>query len=144
MAHKDRGHYAKKHSTDSKIDPRIADALKGCAFNREISCAEAFKIAGDLDVNPAEVGRAADLLEMTIVKCRLGLYGYGPKKRIIRPSEIVPQALEENIRAALVKGRLGCEAAWKIADRLHIGKMEVSSACEAMKIKIASCQLGSF
>lgn len=144
MAHKDRGHYAKKHAAGSKINPKIADALQGRAFDGEISCAEAFKIADDLDVNPAEVGQAADLLEMTIVKCRLGLYGHAPKKRVIRPSETVPQALEEDIRAALVKGRLGCKAAWDIADKLQIGKMEVSSACEAMKVKIVSCQLGSF
>ncbi|MBW2035618.1 MAG: hypothetical protein JRI94_18950, partial [Deltaproteobacteria bacterium] len=76
MTHEDRGHYAKKHSPDRKVQPEIAKALKQKASNREISCATAHKIARDLKVSPAEVGFTTDTLEIRIVKCQMGLYGY--------------------------------------------------------------------
>jgi hypothetical protein len=52
--------------------------------------------------------------------------------------------MEEVIRDALDNDRLTCARAWEIAKKLGIGKMEVSSACEALEIKISSCQLGAF
>lgn len=144
MTHEDTGHYAKKHSPDRKVQPEIAKALKQKASNREISCAAAHKIARDLKVSPAEVGFTTDTLEIRIVKCQIGLYGYHPEKRIVKPAETVSKTLEEAIRDSLVGERLSCRAAWDIAKRLDIAKMAISSACETLKIKISSCQLGSF
>ena len=144
MTHEDRGHYSKKHPPERRVKPEISEALRQKASDGEITCAAAHQIAANLGVSPLEVGVAADIMEMRIVKCQLGLYGYRPEKRIVRPSPQVSPALEAGIRDALVEGRLACKTAWEMAERLGLRKMEVSSACEALKIKITSCQLGAF
>ncbi len=144
MTREDRGHYAKKHPADHKANTKIAEAVRRLASNGEIPCAVAFKISHDLKTSPAKIGITADLLEIPVVKCQLGLFGYSPKKTIIKPAKVVSQALEDSIRDSMVGGRISCKATWDIAKRLDIGKMDVSSACEALKIKIVSCQLGAF
>lgn len=144
MTHEDRGHYAKKHSPDRKVQPEIAEVLNNRASNRKISCAAAHRIAMDLNVSPAEIGFTTDKLEIRIVKCQLGLHGFYPEKRIVKPAETVSKTLEKAIRDSLVDGKLQCAAAWDIAKRLGIARMDVSSACEALKTKISSCQLGAF
>ncbi|UCF83859.1 MAG: hypothetical protein JSV50_22335 [Desulfobacteraceae bacterium] len=144
MTHENKGHYAKKHPAHSKVKPEIAQAVKQRASDREISCAAAHKIAADLGVQPDEVGFGLDLLEIRIVKCQLGLYGFRPEKRVVKPAEGVSESLEGAIKESLIEERLLCTAAWDIAERFGIARMDVSSACEALKIKISSCQLGAF
>ena len=144
MTSKDKGHYAKKHSPDRKIDQKVADAVKGRILEGEISCAAAFKIAGDLEVSPLEVGFTIDVLEIPINKCQLGLFGYKPGRKFAKPAESVSSELEDAIRQALVNNKLACATAWEIADKFGIGKMDVTSACETLEIKIAPCQLGTF
>jgi len=144
MTEKDEGHYAKKHLHDSEIKPEIEAALKRLTSNGEIPCAVAFKIAADLNVEPGDVGITADVLEMRLTKCQIGLFGYQPAKRIVKPAREVSKDLEEGIRGGLEDGKLPCVTAWRIAKDLGIRKMEVSSACEALEIKICSCQIGAF
>ena len=144
MTYKDRGHYANKHPEDRKVDEKVAQVVKEYASKDEISCASAFKIVKDLSVQPDEVGFTLDVLEITIVKCQLGLYGYLPNKKVIKPAESVPPDLEKAIREALVNDRLSCAMSWEIAEGYGLSKMEVSSACEALGIKISPCQLGAF
>jgi len=144
MTHEDRGHYAKKHSPDRKIRPEIAEALNKKVSDQKLTCAAAHKIAGDLNVSPAEVGFTMDALEIRITKCQLGLHGYYPEKRIVKPAESVSEDLEKAIRESLVNGKIECAAAWDIAKKFGIARMGVSSACENLKIKISSCQLGAF
>jgi len=144
MTDKERGHYAKKHGPDAKADPEIEAALRQEASSGELACAVAFKIATALDVQPGEVGRVADLLEMRLTKCQLGLFGYQPEKRIVKPATQLSKDLEKAIREGLTGGRLPCERAWDIAKHLGIRKMAVSSACQALHIKICSCQIGAF
>ena len=98
----------------------------------------------DGKVPPAAVGRAADLLEVRLVKCQLGLFGYGPRKKIIEPAGAVATALRTAILGGLIDDRLPCLTAWEIADRFSIHKMKVSEACEALGIRIKPCQLGAF
>jgi hypothetical protein len=144
MTSKDEGHYSKKHPSDREIDQKVADAVKGRILEDKISCAAAFKIASDLGVPPQEVGFTVDVLEIPITKCQLGLFGYNPDSKFVKPAESVSSELQDAINQALVDNRLTCTAAWGIAERLGIGKMDVASACEALKIKIGSCQLGTF
>jgi hypothetical protein len=144
MTHDNRGHYAKKHSPDRKVKPEISDALKKQASDGRVSCAVAHKIAEDLKETPEEVGFTMDMLELRIAKCQMGLFGYTPKKKIVEPVEHVPQTLKNAIKGQLEDERLSCKAAWKIAEELGIKKMEVAAGCEALKIKIAPCQLGAF
>ena len=144
MTHKNKGHYAKKHPSDRNIDQKIAAAVKKHILENKIPCAAAFKIVSDLKVSPKEVGFTIDSLEIPITKCQLGLFGYHPYKNIVKPADSISSALEDAIRQALVNDRLSCAAAWEIAERFGLGKMEVTSACEGLRVKISSCQLGTF
>jgi hypothetical protein len=144
MTNEHEGHFAAKHPTDRMPDAATVREVETRASNREMPCAVAFKIAEDLDKTPAEIGLAIDSIEIRMVKCQLGLFGYTPQKRIVKPAREVTAPLETAIREALVKGRLPCAAAWRIARDLGIRKMAVSSACEALEIRISSCQLGAF
>ena len=144
MTHEDRGHYANKHPLDRKINQEITEEVKRRVSDGEIPCAVAFSIASDLNVPPAEVGFTIDSLEIPIVKCQLGLHGYRPRKKIVGSADKVSPALEEAIQEKLVNDRLTCTAAWEIAERFGLSRMEICSACEGLKIKISSCQLGAF
>lgn len=144
MTRKNKGHYAKKHPSDRRIDQKIVEAVKEHISGGKISCAAAFKIASDLKVSPDEVGFTIDSLEIPITKCQLGLFGHDPYKKIVKPADSIASGLEDAIRQAQVNDRLSCAASWEIAERFGLGKMEVTSACEALSVKISSCQLGTF
>lgn len=142
MAQKD--HYAGKHAAGARPDPRIAEALRKSADQGEIRCAEAFAVAERLGVTPAEVGRTLDLLEMRIVRCQLGLFGYRPKKRVVKPAESVAPDLARALGEGLDEDRLPCATAWSIAQAHGLSRLAVAAACEAQQVKISRCQLGAF
>jgi len=144
MAHEDKGHFSKKHSSDRKVNERESALVKTNVQDGAMACAVAFEVAETLGVPAEEVGFTLDSLEVKVVKCQLGLFGYAPAKRIVKPAERVAPDLEKAIRAALVKGRLSCTAAWALAENRRLKKMDISSACETLGIKIGSCQLGTF
>jgi hypothetical protein len=144
MTHEDYGHYAQKHPSDAEINPAAAEAVKSRTVDGKIPCAVAFDIAREARVTPKEVGLTIDQLETKLAKCQLGLFGYEPQKRAVAPADQVSPELEDAIRLSLVQGKLPCKAAWDIAEKFGLRKMEVSAACEALKIKISSCQLGTF
>jgi len=136
--------FAAKHAADSAIDPDIQAAITKRVSNGEVPCAVAFDIARQLGVTPQAVGRTIDLLNFRLAKCQLGLFGYKPDKKIVRPAQTIDPQIEGLIRAALTDRRLPCRKAWEIASRLELRKMKVSSVCEALSIKIKPCQLGAF
>ena len=144
MTHLDKGKFATKHGSDRKPVPEVAEAVTTRAQDGQIPCAAAFEIAEGFRVSPAEVGLAIDCVEVSIVKCQLGLFGYGPQKRIVKPAKDVLPELEGAIRKHLVEGRLPCAVSWKIALDFGLTKMDVSSASEGLGIKISECQLGAF
>jgi hypothetical protein len=144
MTHKDSGHYSAKHGSENRLDGSIAAAVEKRAVQGEIGCAKAFTVVSELQVSPSQVGLTLDLMEIRISRCQLGLFGYGADKRIVRAANAVSDELEKAIRDALVSGHLPCVAAWAIAERFGIPKMDVSSACEALKIRMKPCQLGAF
>jgi hypothetical protein len=144
MSRKDKGGFAQKHPPDHPSDPRIAEAVKTAAREGKISCAAAFELARSLGVSPKEVGVEMDLQEIPVTHCQLGLFGYGSKGKGIEAAGEVPPALAEAIHKALVNGRLPCASAWEMAEAMGLSKREVASACEALKIKISACQLGTF
>jgi len=104
----------------------------------------AHKIAGDLDIVPIEVGTAIDLLEYRIIRCQLGLFGYDPKTKIVKPAGEVSPELKKAIHENMKNNRLSCLSCWKIAKQLNLRKMAVSAACETLEIKLYKCQLGAF
>lgn len=136
--------YSDKHGPGEQPDPAIKTAIIAREKNKTISCAEMFKIADELGVLPANVGKTADLLDIRLLKCQLGLFGYQPEKKIVKPvSDAAPEILEA-IRDELADGALPCRSAWQIGARFGVPKMRVSGICEAMGIKIKPCQLGAF
>jgi len=143
MARKDKGHFASKHP-GATVKKEVAELLKKKKVDGAMTCPLAFQAATELNLTPAEVGLALDLLEIPISKCQLGLFGYSPVSRILQPADSVPGELDAAIRAAMKDGRLPCAAAFRIAADFKLAKIRVSSACEKLKIKISACQLGAF
>lgn len=145
MTHRDEGHYGEKHGRRAQLDQPIADAVRKSSTEGKMPCAEAFRIAKQMGIEPSEVGRALDLLEMKIIKCQLGLFGHERGRHlIVEPCNAVRPELEEALRAGLVDGRLPCAIAWRIAKRFNVAKMSITSACERLNLHISQCQLGAF
>ena len=144
MAHQDAGHYAAKHPEGTKADPRIAEKIEQQLVGNRILCTSAHEIAQDLSVTPDQVGQNLDLLEVRISKCQMGLFGYSPEKRIVKPASNISTDLNQAIENSLVEGRISCERCWEIARQQGIRRIDVASACEAKRIKIIQCQLGAF
>lgn len=136
--------FAEKNGQNTKPDGLIEDKILRRIKNNELACAVAFKIAEEQQVSPDAVGMTADLLNVKLVKCQLGLFGYKPQKKIVKIKRSVSQDLKDAVADALVDGRLSCQSAWDIASRFKVQKMEISSVCEFMQIKINKCQLGAF
>jgi hypothetical protein len=127
-----------------KPNKALRETVRLRADNATMACAVAFAIAERLHAAPIDVGHALDLEEISIVKCQLGLFGYKPEKKIVRPMESVPDKLREEIDSGLIDGRLPCAQAWAIAEKFNMSKMDISGACEKLGIKIKPCQLGAF
>lgn len=144
MTHENAGHYAAKHP-QGKIDPAIADAIAAKDKEGRITCAAAHTIARKAGCSPDVVGMNIDLLEKRIRRCQLGLFGYGvKKKKVVKPAAMVAAPLKRAIRKAMDGDRLTCLAAWNLARQMGLTKLELSSACEAMGVKVTECQLGAF
>ncbi|MCX5814780.1 MAG: hypothetical protein NTX75_00870 [Proteobacteria bacterium] len=143
MTHEDAGHYAEKRRGE-KLNEVIAAKIKEKVSENTISCAEAHSVAAQLNVDPADVGITIDLLEVRVIKCQLGLFGYGKQKNIPVLSEKINPEVESAITSSLVDGHLACSAAWQISKRFNMSKPMVAAICETMKIKIYQCQLGAF
>jgi hypothetical protein len=133
-----------KYKNENQPDQAITQEIQVRLRKDALACAVAFDIAGKLGCTPAEVGRTADLLHISLVKCQLGLFGYKPQKKIVDSRMPKEPALGDALRDGLVDDRLPCKTAWRIAAQFGVPKMTVSSACEALGIKIKPCQLGAF
>ncbi len=147
MGHEDAGHYASKHPQGSKVDERISAAIWEKAVDGKLSCADAETIAGDLSISMGEVGRTADLMELRIHKCQLGLFGYGEGKahgKKLEPAGSCDPDLGVEIREGVVDGKAPCKALWEIAKRRGMKRIDAAAACEFLKIKIKPCRLGAF
>ena len=136
--------FSEKHGTDTQIDPTVKQKIEDNAKNNEIACAVAFQLADELKTTPSDIGKGIDLLDIRLVKCQLGLFGYSPGKKAVKPKAPQSQDMEEAIRKALVEEKLSCRAAWDIAQQFNVPKMAVSAACESLNLKIKPCQLGAF
>ena len=144
MTHLDKDKYFKKHPDGSKVDDDLKREIFSQVKDNNISCKAAEKIAGKKGMTLGEIGKAIDVLNINIIECQLGLFGYGETKKIVQPTKEVTPELKESITSSLKDGRLSCAAAWEIAEKLNIPRMKVSAAGEALNIKIKPCQLGAF
>jgi DNA-binding CsgD family transcriptional regulator len=136
--------FSTKHGPDEKPDTSIKNEILKQTKNEKIPCAVAFEIAKALQISPETVGKTADLMNFKLTKCQLGLFGYQPQKKIVKPQDSIKADVKDAVSDALVQGKLSCKRAWDIASRLHVSKMTVSGSCEAMGVKIKDCQIGAF
>jgi hypothetical protein len=143
MAHQDKGHYAGKHP-DQKSDPVIVQKLKDIGDKNQLRCASAHKAAKELGVSPKEIGIQADLMELRIVECQMGLFGYEPDQKRIDPGIDISDQLWAKIESQSIDGRMSCRDAWGIAREYKISRLDMGSACEKINIRIKPCQLGAF
>ena len=144
MAHKDEGNYGGKHAGETEINPEIAEQIWKKGRDSSLDCATAHEIAAELGVQPAEVGETLDLMEWKITRCQLGLFGYGEPSKLIKPASAVSDAQKEVLEKKAHKGHISCLAVWEAAAALSISRLDSACLCEAMKLKIDGCQLGSF
>jgi len=144
MASQNKGKYFKKHPEGTKVDEALKQEILKASKDSNISCRAAEKIHQSTGKSYEDIGVAIDMLNISIAQCQLGLFGFSAKEKRIPAAESVAPDLEAAIRAALVNGRLACDAAWNIADQLRIKRLDVSAACENLKIKVKPCQLGAF
>lgn len=140
----EKGRFKEKHVPGLPVDPEIAQAVQERVVNGMITCADAAAIASELHKPLSEIGIVIDILELPLSKCQLGLFGYDPQKKIVTTAVSVAKELESAIREKLLNGMLSCDATWKTADALALPRITVSSACEALHVKIKPCQLGAF
>ncbi len=147
MTETDAGKYATKHPKGTKIDERIAKSIKAHLTNDKLSCKAASLISTEQGVSMADIGTTADLLDVRITKCLLGLFGlFSPTGEKLKPepAEVVSKEVEDAINRALDDGRLSCKAVWETADQLGLTKKQITSCCQTLKIKIFHCQIGAF
>jgi len=144
MGSNEGNNFAKKHNGNIELDPAVKEEVLKRSKEGKLSCAVAFEIVKKLGVTAGEVGKTGDLLNLRLMKCQLGLFGYTPEKKIIKPQDTENQDLKDAITNALVNERLSCKSAWNIASDFKIRKMTISSFAEGMGIKIKPCQLGAF
>ncbi len=126
------------------LQPGLEDAIRKRSVDGSLSCALCFVVAKDMGVKPEEVGQALDLMNMPITKCQLGLFGNSPISKIVQKADSIPDDMERAIKEMLENNRLKCQCSWQIAEKFAVPRIKVSSVCEALGIKISSCQLGAF
>ena len=139
------GKYAQKHNgSGTVINEAVRHEFLRRGITDKLACAVAFHVSKVVGVLPLEVGQTADLMELRLVKCQLGLFGYSRKKSIVTPLPVVRADIKRAILDGLVENRLPCKEAWRIADTFGCHKLRIAAACDGLGIKIAPCQLGAF
>ena len=139
----------KKLNGAEKVEEGLAAAVRGRLKNGLLPCAEAFNLAEELSLPRAEVGRAADVLEVHLTTCQLGLFGYPGKSKYwettARTEQIVHGALEEAVLATRDKTNIiSCEALLAIAQRFGLPPWQAGFAADRLGVRIKRCQLGAF
>ena len=98
--------FSEKHGADTEMNPVVQQKVEDKSKDNEISCAVAFQIAAEVRATPTDVGKGIDLLDIRLVKCQLGLFGYGPGKKAVKPKPPQSPDLEEAIRTALAEKKI--------------------------------------
>ena len=131
----------KKNNLKNKTE--ITNEILSNTLDKKISCKSCYDISNKFAVPMDIIGEIVNDLDIKLHKCQLGLFGY-PEKKIIKPAATISSDLEKTIKNEVLNNKISCKRLWKIARNLKIEKIQLSSACEAMSIKIKPCQLGAF
>lgn len=143
MGHQKPENYAGKHPGKS-IDPVLKPTLEKASENGRLNCAAAHRIAKNNGCTPEAIGIQADLLELRISTCQLGLFGYAGGLKNLNPDISVPDSTREKILAHQADGCLSCRESWDLATALGLSRPDMGSICEKLEIRIKPCQLGAF
>lgn len=121
-------------------------AIRHAVILSHLPCAAAFAVARPCGASPRAVAETADKMGIRIAACQLGLFGYDAfgSKRWIASTVQVPGALEADVRASSLEGRMSCVAAWQLAERWRLSRLMVGSVLEALDVRVTDCQLGCF
>ncbi len=112
--------------------------------NKKLPCAIAFEIAANNQKKPFVIGKLADKLDIKLCKCQLGLFGYKPKEKPVKPAKNINPDIHDKIIKYVKDRRISCKDLWSAAKEMDITKMGAANICEALNIKIVSCQLEAF
>jgi len=147
MTHPPTGKFAAKHPPGEVPNSRIAKSVVAHLVSGKLSCAAATLVAKELGVPLSEVGKTADLMEIRVYGCLLGLFGQeelAGEKKLITTVESVPDEMKQAILSRSVGDAMDCLTTWQIAEETGCGLTKIMSYCEKLGIKITRCQLGAF
>lgn len=145
MLKKPNGRYVSKHPSGSAVSPQLHLALQSAAVAGRLSCSRIHTISKTLGVTPQEAGKVADLGNIRISKCQLGLFSQSPAApKDLKAPQQIDATLESAVRGALENGRLPCAVAWRLAKRHGVTRRALGEYVQKMAIKISTCQLGAF
>ncbi|MBF0450390.1 MAG: hypothetical protein HQK75_06790 [Candidatus Magnetomorum sp.] len=134
----------KKISLEQPLDEKLLNTIRQHLQSEKLPCSVAFDIAQKNQVQIKHIGQTADMAGIRLCKCQLGLFGYEPEKKKIKPLQIIEPALNQAIQDAQKDNRMTCKTIWHIAETMKMNKLHVSCACETLGLKIKNCQLGAF
>lgn len=135
----------KKIPDDFSPDESIRERFIQHVSDGKLACAEAFRLAREFNLPESEIGHYANLCDVHLEKCQIGLFGYGPcKKRLVEKKDHVDPDLVSAVKEKTTDGIIFCAAVFSISESLNIGKIDVGSACETLGIKIKKCRFGAF
>ena len=143
MGHQDRDNYAKKHP-GAQLDQQLAGPIMQASSNGKLACASAHRLAKAQNCSPKQIGTQADLLELRITQCQLGLFGHAKGKKNFNPDARMTPQLKERILECQSDGTIACSTCWELAGEFKMSKLDMGSACEQIEIRIKPCQLGVF
>ncbi|MBN1260388.1 MAG: hypothetical protein JXB35_06870 [Anaerolineae bacterium] len=134
--------------TDFVPDEHVIQAIEAHLKEGRLRCAVAFRIARDLGVEPSIVGRTADVLQVHLSRCQLGLFGYPEGKGWTAAGVIekpVPDGLEAALRASVdAAGHIACVRLWAVAAEFGISRLQAGYVADTLGLHVAPCQLGAF
>ncbi len=126
--------------------PTMEERLKKASREGKIACANLFEIAAELGETPARIGAVASEIDLRIVHCQLGAFGYDDfgERTLLHALSALPESVSSALTERLVGGRLPCAVAWKIAQQFGLPRFIIGCAAETKELRIGPCQLGCF
>lgn len=135
----------KKIPDDFSPDESIRERFIQHVSDGKLACTEAFRLAREFNLPESEIGHYANLCDVHLEKCQIGLFGYGPgKKRLVKKQDHVDPILVAAVKEKTTDGIIFCAAVFSISESLNCGKIDVGNACETLGIKIKRCRFSAF
>lgn len=136
--------HKKKKPDEFTPDENLCTLITARLPQGEMTCATAFALADELGISTSDLGYYADHLRIRLVKCQIGLFGYGKGKKLISALDTVDDTLKTAIQSKTNQGVIHCEQVFDVAKTLVVSKVTIGNACETMGIKIKHCRFGAF